>query len=118
MTNTQHTGTCHCGKVTLTIPHKPDYLNDCNCSLCQKVGGLWGYFDPAEVGVSGETSTYTRADMEVPAIRNHFCGACGCTTHWSAASALAEGRMGVNMRLFDDEVVAGVEVRKVDGRSW
>ncbi len=118
MINPQNTGTCHCGKVTLTIPRAPEYLNDCNCSLCQKVGGLWGYFDPAEVGVSGETSTYTRADMEVPAIRNHFCGACGCTTHWSAASALAEGRMGVNMRLFDDEVVAGVEVRKVDGRSW
>ncbi len=113
-----HTGTCHCGRVTITVARAPDYLNSCNCTLCTKVAGLWGYFNPAEVAVTGETATYTRADMEPPAIGTHFCGVCGCTTHWTPMPHIPQDRMGVNMRLFDADVVAGVEVRMVDGRSW
>ena len=118
MTDTPHTGTCHCGRVTLIIPRAPDFINECNCSLCHKLGTIWGYFDPAAMTVSGDTQSYTRDDCHPPALRTHFCGHCSCVTHWSAASALAEGRMGVNMRLFGDAAVAGIEVRRVDGRSW
>jgi hypothetical protein len=117
-------GTCHCGAVRLTIPRKPDYVNDCNCTLCTKHAGLWGYYDPAEVSISGDTRTYIRADMAEPAIGTHFCGICGCTTHWrmlEAFTATHPGmppRMGINMRLFAAEAVEGVEVRFPDGRAW
>ena len=49
------TGHCLCGAVSVTIDEKPDYINDCNCSLCRKSGGAWGYFDPSIVKTSGET---------------------------------------------------------------
>lgn len=117
-------GTCHCGAVRLTIPRKPDYVNDCNCTLCTKSAGLWGYYDPAEVSISGETRTYTRADLPEPALATHFCGTCGCTTHWTMLEDFAAThpemppRMGINMRLFEPETVGGVEVRLVDGRAW
>ena len=42
-------GTCPCGGVTVTVPGRPEYLNSCNCTLCWRLGGLWGYFDPAKV---------------------------------------------------------------------
>jgi hypothetical protein len=109
--------------VTITIPAKPDYVNDCNCTLCRKAGILWGYFDPADVRVDGETERYTRADSEDPSVALHFCGRCGCTTHWTATAAFVrrvgeDNRMGANMRLFPPDVLRGVEIRFPDGRGW
>jgi hypothetical protein len=89
-----------------------------------KHAGLWGYYDPTEVSISGDTRTYTRADTAEPAIGTYFCGICGCTTHWLILEAFAAThpdmppRMGVNMRLFEVEAVEGVEVRFPDGRAW
>jgi hypothetical protein len=121
---TSHCGACHCGAVCITVPRKPDYVNNCNCTLCTKHAGLWGYYDPSEVSISGDTQTYIRADMAEPAIGTHFCGTCGCTTHWRMIEAFAAThpemppKMGVNMRLFEAEAVEGVEVRFPDGRAW
>ena len=113
-----HIGNCHCGAVTLTIPGVPNYVNVCNCTLCSKIAGAWGYFTPDDVHVRGLTTAYCRADMIPPNIATHHCPRCGCSTHWSPVSAQAAGRMGVNMRLFEDGLMAGIEVRKIDGRSW
>jgi hypothetical protein len=102
--------------VTLTIPGKPDYINDCNCTLCATHGAHWGYFRPAEVTITGTTTAYVRADADDPALATHFCPVCGSTTHWSP---FGEGydRMGVNIRLFLAAAREGVELRRVDGLS-
>lgn len=110
-------GHCHCGAVRVTIPAAPDYINDCNCSLCVTRGAIWGYFHPAEVSVAGATHRYVRADLPKPALATHWCAACGTTTHWAAFDPGYE-RMGVNMRLFDPAAYAAVEIRAIDGRNW
>lgn len=109
--------TCHCGAVGITIPAAPAYLNDCNCSLCVTRGGLWGYFLPADVVITGETSSYIRADLKEPALATHWCPHCGSTTHWWALDP-AYDRMGVNLRLFDPAIWEAIDIRHVDGRSW
>jgi hypothetical protein len=111
-------GACHCGAVTLTLAEKPDYLFDCNCSLCRKHGVLWGYFDPAQVTINGETESYARADRDQPAVNIHFCGTCGCSTHWTPAAHIDQKRLGANMRLFDAEDLAGVPLHFPDGAGW
>lgn len=124
MTETSLHSGCHCRTVRITLAHQPDYLNDCDCSLCASHGVLWGYFDPAHVAIAGETKVYVRADIAEPAVALHFCGACGSTTHWTALPAFVARhpglppRMGVNMRLFGPEAVAGLELRFPDGRGW
>lgn len=110
-------GSCHCGAVRITIPAAPEYINDCNCSLCMTRGAIWGYFPPAAVTFSGDTRHYVRADLPDPALATHWCTRCGTTTYWAALDP-AYARMGVNMRLFDPADYAGVEVRAIDGRSW
>jgi hypothetical protein len=114
---------CHCGAVSVRIAHAPEYLNECNCSLCDSHGVWWGYFDPAQVNVTGETRIYTRVDRDDPAVTLHFCGTCGCTTHWTLLPAFVEkigedNRMGVNMRLFERGDLAGLELRYPDGQNW
>ena len=114
---------CHCGGVALTLAKRPDFINDCNCSLCSASGAIWGYFSCEEVEVTGPTQTYRRQDYQTPAVQLHSCETCGATTHWTLTEEFLDAngpadRMGVNMRLFDFAKLAGVIVRFPDGRGW
>ena len=109
--------------MQITVAHRPDFLHDCNCSLCSKSGSIWGYYNATDVKVSGTTRTYERTDRPDAAVKIHFCDTCGSTTHWTLTdnkmSRAAGGkRMGVNMRLFDCRMLVGVELRFPDGKSW
>lgn len=108
-------GACHCGAVTLEVSGPPDHLNQCNCTLCWKLGTLWGYYRTASVAVGGTPVGYRRADKAEPTAAFNFCAHCGATTHWSLLDP-AGGRVGVNMRLFEPADLAGVEVRYGDRR--
>lgn len=116
-------GSCHCGRVTIALDRAPVEVTGCNCTSCYKHGVLWAYFAPGEVRVVGETASYVRADVKIPATDLRFCAHCGCTTHWAATEAYVrhagvDDRMGVNMRLFDEELLTRIPVRVLEGRSW
>lgn len=117
------TGTCLCGAVSITLEAKPEFINDCNCSLCRKVGAAWGYFPSASVAVSGKTVSFVRRDKDPAGVEVHSCEICGATTHWLLLKAFKElhqlpDTMGVNMRLFDPDELNGVEVRFPNGKDW
>ena len=119
----KYNASCHCGSVQVTLTQRPEFINDCNCSLCSKSGGVWGYFSWSDVEISGPTQTYERNDRSSPVVQIHFCSSCGSTTHWSLTETYLEksghvDRMGVNMRLFDSDQLTGVEVRFPDGKAW
>jgi len=110
-------GRCLCGGVTITLPRPPEYINMCNCRLCRSLGTACGYYGPDDVSVAGELRGFERGDLGTIWITQHFCPICGSATHWSPTGRAPRDRMGVNMRLFAIEDIAGVEVRYVDGRS-
>ena len=72
-------GSCHCGEVRLTVPRAPEWVGDCNCSLCTKLGTLMAYYPDAEVSVEGETVAYIWGDKMIGI---HHCPTCGCNTPW------------------------------------
>jgi hypothetical protein len=111
-------GSCHCGAVTIRVPSTPEYLNDCNCTLCWKLGTLWGYFPASQVEFSGAVRTYLRSDMPGAQLSAEFCGSCGATTNWRMVGEDAPDRMGVNMLLFDPADLTGIEVRYGDRRNY
>ena len=55
---------CLCGQVRIEIPKRPDFINECNCTLCSKSGARWAYFHPSEVIVVGTTKGYSREDKD------------------------------------------------------
>lgn len=117
------TGRCICGEVAVTIDAAPEYINDCNCSLCRKVGGAWGYFKSASVSTSGKTASVVRRDKEFPVCEIYSCAICACTTHFMLTDAYRKQNpsadlVGANMRLFDPEDLVGVEVRFPNGMGW
>ncbi|MEM8726434.1 MAG: GFA family protein [Pseudomonadota bacterium] len=109
---------CHCGAVSVTLAMKPEYVNLCDCSLCARSGGAWGYYASADVKISGETKAYRRKDYPEPAVEMHFCPTCGTTTHWVTTEHLELDRVGVNMRIFDPAELTGIEARTIYGRNW
>src|ERR1700684_1020714 len=113
---------CLCDQVHIEIPKRPDFINECNCTLCSKSGARWAYFHPSEVSVVGTTKGYSREDKEDPAAEIRFCANCGSTTHFiltaSAVSKFGNSQIGVNVRLADEKDLAGTELRYPDGRAW
>jgi hypothetical protein len=113
---------CHCGRVGVRIEKRPDFIHDCNCTLCQKTGAIWGYFQPSEVAVQGATTGYSRDDKAEPGVSIRFCSNCGATTHFELTEAtiakFGNTMLGVNMRLADENDLEGVEQRYPNGRGW
>jgi hypothetical protein len=113
---------CLCGAAAITIARRPDFIFECNCTLCRKTGARWAYFPPEEIAPTGLTRSYHRADKPDPSARIHFCPTCGATTHFTlTASAVARHgntMAGVNMALTDEASLAGIELRYPDGASW
>ncbi len=110
-------GSCHCGAVRLTVPEAPAELASCNCSICRRTGGLWGYYRPDEVDVRDSGARLVGYVQGDETLTTWHCGTCGCTTHWSPRDPAYE-RMGVNLRMFDPEVWEGLARKPIDGASW
>jgi len=110
--------TCHCGAIRVEVPHAPATLTNCNCSLCRRLGALWGYYEVGTVQVHGhpeKTEGYIQGDRTLRTVR---CRHCGCVTHWEPLDPKAS-RLGVNMRQFDPDLLPDVKIRRFDGAvSW
>ena len=109
---------CHCGRATIGLPRQPESVIQCNCSLCTKTGFRGVYFASEELVIDGEFQSYVRGDLKQPYLATHRCAHCGILTHWTPLSEPPHERMGVNARLMDPAVLAGIPVQEVDGASW
>lgn len=108
-------GSCHCGSVSFELVRLPEWRSECNCSVCRRLGTLWGYYREEEVHFVGRleaTETYVWGDRT---LAFHRCRTCGCTTHWQRLDPKQENRMAVNTRLLEPSVLAGVPLRHYDG---
>ena len=113
---------CLCGDVRVHFAERPDFIHECNCTLCRKTGARWSYLNPASVTVEGETRGYRRADKDIPAAETHSCPSCGATSHFvfteEVVSTHGNTMMGVNMNLADPADLKGIEVRFPNGAAW
>lgn len=105
-------GSCHCGAVTIRLPHAPAELTHCNCSLCRRLGVLWAYYPIAAVAITAQapTDSYAWGGRNVDF---HRCANCGVLTHWSPRKA-SRTSLGVNARLIDPALLDAAKIRYKD----
>lgn len=118
MTDKLISGSCHCGKITFTVSHEPQWLTECNCSTCRRFGALWARFKRKNVTVSGadDSISYIQGDKTLSV---HTCSVCGCTTHWDSLSPGDDATTAVNFRMCEPELAARMRIRHFDGAdSW
>jgi len=112
-------GECHCGNVRFTVTAAPAQLVDCNCSLCRRLGALWGHVPIESVTVeasSEATLSYIQGDKTLDL---KTCKNCGCTTHYENLDSSVRDYMGVNFRMCSDEVISKFKIRRLDGAdTW
>lgn len=117
---------CHCTAVRFEIAKAPDWVLDCNCTLCRRYGALWSYYhrDGGQALLvrkpdPGTTETYLWLDED---LAFHRCRQCGCVTHMEAVKLDPPLIYGVNARMMLGLDPAGVKVIQVDnghtGHFW
>lgn len=111
---TGHKGSCHCGRIRLTLTGEPFEAAECNCSICRRLGTLWHYCQPAKVVVHGEGTAYIQGDCMLALWR---CPDCGCVTHWTPQDPSYD-RMGINLRMFEPSLWENLPRRLIDGASF
>ena len=112
-------GSCHCKDVLIEVEELPPALISCNCSICNRLGALWARYKPEQVTISchpDATAAYVWGDGF---IEFHHCKRCGCATHHRGTEKLAEPRLGVNARMFDQHIIDRCTIRYFDGAdTW
>ncbi|KAI3391977.1 hypothetical protein diail_6384 [Diaporthe ilicicola] len=146
------TARCHCGRISVEVPSLPTKINECRCSICYRYGAMWAYYKHEDVNVIvniqalGSRPQDSLAQQEAVAPREdkgeakglqyyvrtdgdgnigfHFCGNCGCLTHWSPTEkrlawlkreketkgdAAPWAKVGVNSRMLPPNLLEGVE---------
>lgn len=109
-------GQCHCGAVSWQFTGRPPYATSCNCSICKRYGALWAYGDTDSIRLQAQPAAsvpYLHGDKT---LAFHHCATCGCVTHWAALAA-ENGiwRVAVNLRMAEQNVIAGLRIRHFDG---
>ena len=112
-------GTCHCGAVHFKTTQSPKWLTDCNCSICSRLGALWGHVDIDSVTINSakeSTIVYVHGDKT---LAFHTCKICGCTTHWENLRPDESSHMAVNFRMCATADISKFRIRKFDGAdTW
>lgn len=100
-TRRAYKGSCHCGRVTFELDARLDYVMQCSCSLCRRVGALWHGASESSVRIAGETEL-TLYQFYTRTAKHYHCRHCG--VH--------------NVRCIDAVDPSSLPVRHFDGANW
>ncbi|KEQ17532.1 GFA family protein [Endozoicomonas numazuensis] len=109
---------CHCGGIVLNADEAPETITSCNCSICHRIGALWGYYldEQVETQQTVAIQDYRWGDKT---ITFHTCSGCGCTTHYTAVREDGKTKIGLNTRMVSREDTKDIRVRYFDGAdTW
>src|SRR5260221_745349 len=107
---------CHCGAVRFEIEAPPQWVLDCNCTLCRRYGAMWAYPHLGQANVltgpdPEATAAYLWGDRS---IGFHHCRTCGCMTHMMGVDLDPPALFGVNARMMVGLDSSAVSVRRID----
>lgn len=107
---------CHCGNIRLTAKAPPVSITSCNCSICHRLGALWGYYKGSLVRVEIENEAEHVYSWAEKTITYYRCSNCGCTTHYVFGEG-DEEIIAINCRMVDASSLEGIRIRRFDGLS-
>jgi hypothetical protein len=111
---------CHCGAVSVDVARRPRQLTDCNCSVCRRYGALWAYYTRRSVRVDAAPDALVSYAWGARTLDFLHCRTCGCVVLWrSRRERGPDARIGINARMLEPSVIAGLPIRHLDGAdTW
>ena len=109
---------CHCGGVVLKTVNSPETVTSCNCSICHRIGALWGYYTAGEVEIAQDKKGL-KYSWGKKNLTFHSCTDCGCTTHYTSVNENGTYRVAINTRMAPLSATKNIPIRYFDGAdTW
>jgi hypothetical protein len=97
----------------------PEYLVDCNCSICRRYGALWAFYPLAQARIEGQEEHAEGYVWGERTISTFHCRHCGTVTHWLPLAPKPDAKFALNARTLEPAAIAGLRVRHFDGaHTW
>jgi hypothetical protein len=106
-------GGCHCGAIAYEFEGEIGAVLDCNCSLCQKRGGLLHFIPASTFILKTARENLGTYKFNKHVIDHHFCLQCGISPFSEGKGPGGETMVAINARC-----VEGVDPRELDIRFF
>jgi hypothetical protein len=114
---TTHTGGCHCGKIAYEFEGDIGAVMDCNCSLCQKRGGLLHFIPAGSFRLTSSRENLATYHFNKHAIDHHFCPTCGISPFSEGKTGKGETMVAINARCLEAVDPRALEIKFFNGRD-
>ena len=112
-----HKGGCHCGKIAYEFEGEIGTVLDCNCSLCQKRGGLLHFIPAASFTLKTPRENVGTYKFNKHVIDHHFCPGCGVMPFSEGVSPKGDKMVAINMRCVEGVDPHALDIRPFNGRD-
>jgi len=116
MTDT-HTGSCHCGNVSIEVEGRIDAALACNCSICARRASLLWFVPRASLRLKTPEAAAATYMFNKHVIRHRFCPTCGIHVYGEGSDPKGNAMAAINLRCLDGVDLAAVPVQHFDGRA-
>ena len=114
---TTHKGGCHCGNIAYEFDAEIGTVLDCNCSLCQKRGGLLQFIPASAFRLLTSPDDLGTYKFNKQAIAHHFCKVCGIDPFSEGSDAKGNKMVAINMRCVEGVDPRALDIRPFNGRD-
>ncbi|MGH8081145.1 MAG: GFA family protein [Lysobacter sp.] len=115
---TSYAGSCHCGKIAYRVEGQIEQVLDCNCSMCQRRGGLLWFVPRTAFTLETDAADVSTYHFNKKKIDHHFCRDCGISPYSEANAPDGTEMTAINVRCLEGIDLKSITVVSVDGRSF
>ena len=112
----KYQGSCHCGRVSFELEARLDYVMECNCSLCRRVGALWHGASESSFRITSGEDELVLYQFNTKTAKHYSCKHCG--VHPFSRPRLDPSRWAVNVRCIDGVDLSTLPKKHFDGANW
>jgi hypothetical protein len=102
-------GGCHCGRIAYEFEGDIGTVLDCNCSLCQKRGGLLHFIPASSFTLKTPRENLATYQFNKHLLSHHFCTTCGIAPFTEGTDPKGNKMVAINARC-----VEGIDPRSLD----
>ena len=110
-------GGCHCGKIAYEFEGEIGAVLECNCSLCEKRGGLLHAVVASQFTLKTPRENLGTYKFNKHVIDHHFCPNCGISPFSEGTGRNGEKMVMINVRCVDGVDPHALNVRTFNGRD-
>jgi hypothetical protein len=110
-------GSCHCGRIAYDVEGDLQTAMECNCSHCSRKGYLLWFVSREQFTLNTPDAAIGTYRFNKHVIEHQFCMNCGCAPFALGSGPGGKPMASINVRCLEGVDLAGLEIRKFDGRS-